>query len=148
MTLIIRMVTHARAADDIEINPHTNETLASLRRTILRRIKSKNVYVVYSVLIGFPILVYSGKLELSISGGEGREPFVLNEDKKLLGQFQIRDKMIITAKLCPTGSTAASSPDSSSDSSTSCAPHGFDTPGAAEEIEQALPGVVIFSTSP
>lgn len=87
---------------------------------------------------------YSGKLELSISNGEGREPFILTEDKKLLSQLPVRDKMILTAKLCPAGSAAASSPDSSSDSSTSCPQHAYDTPGAAEEVEASLPGVVCF----
>jgi len=68
----------------------------------------------------------------------------LAEDKKLLGQLPVRDKMLVTAKMCLAVATAASSPDSSSDSSTSCHQHAFDSPAAAEQMEASLPGVVSF----
>lgn len=46
ISLIIRFTHPQRALDDIEINTHANETLASLNRTILRRIKGMIKFIV------------------------------------------------------------------------------------------------------
>ena len=75
MALIIRFANPARNVDDIEILTHTNDTLASLRRQILRRIKASGTNV---------------KLDLFING-EALEPA---DDRKLLSQIPLRDKMV------------------------------------------------------
>ena len=72
--------------------------------------------------------------------GDPREPTVLTDDRKLLSQLPIRDKMILTAKLCQANSNTASSPESSSDSSTSSPQHPYNGPNL--EAENVLPGVV------
>ncbi|KAL0281150.1 UNVERIFIED_CONTAM: hypothetical protein PYX00_002224 [Menopon gallinae] len=128
ISLIIRFSHPQRALDDIEINTHANETLASLSRTILRRIKA-----------GAAV-----KVELIVNG-ESREPVVLTDDRKLLSELHIRDNMILTAKLCQANSNTASSPESSSDSSTSSPQHPYDGPNL--EAENVLPGVLMSRRS-
>lgn len=82
------------------------------------------------------------KVELIVNG-ESREPVVLTDDRKLLSELPIRDNMILTAKLCQANSNTASSPESSSDSSTSSPQHPYDGPNL--EAENVLPGVVSVS---
>lgn len=74
VTLIIRFSSPNRQVDDLELFTHSNDTLASLRRQILRRIKP-GVHC---------------KLELFVNG----EPLDTADDRKLLSQVQIRDKMV------------------------------------------------------
>lgn len=78
-------------------------------------------------------------MELVVNG-DHREPISLTDDRKLLSQLPIRDKMMLTAKLCQANSNTASSPESSSDSSTSSPQHPYDGPNL--EAEDVLPGVV------
>lgn len=61
--------------DDIEIFTHSNDTLGSLRRQILRRIKANGSNV---------------KLDLFLNG----EPLESTDDRKLLSQTPLRDKMV------------------------------------------------------
>ena len=75
MCLIIRFANPARNVDDIEVYSHTNDTLASLRRQILRRIKATGSNV---------------KLDLYING----EMLEQSDDRKLLSQIPLRDKMV------------------------------------------------------
>ncbi|XP_011304639.1 probable ubiquitin carboxyl-terminal hydrolase FAF-X [Fopius arisanus] len=122
MSLVIRFVNPGRSIDDIEIYTHSNDTLASLRRQILRRIKASGTNV---------------KLDLFING----ESLEQADDRKLLSQIPLRDKMLLSAKLSQINSNMPSSPDSSSDSSTSSPHHPYDGPNL--EAENSLPGVVM-----
>lgn len=122
MSLVIRFVNPGRSIDDIDVYTHTNDTLASLRRQILRRIKASGTNV---------------KLDLFING----ESLEQADDRKLLSQIPLRDKMLLSAKLSQISSNMPSSPDSSSDSSTSSPHHPYDGPNV--EAENSLPGVVM-----
>lgn len=60
----------------MEVFTHSNDTLASLRRSVLRRIKAS---------------VANVKLELFVNG----EPLDTVDDRKLLSQIPLRDKMVM-----------------------------------------------------
>ncbi|XP_049853945.1 probable ubiquitin carboxyl-terminal hydrolase FAF-X isoform X1 [Schistocerca gregaria] len=122
LSLLVRFSNPGRPVDDIDIFTHSNDTLASLRRQILRRIKASGTNV---------------KLDLFING-ELLDPA---DDRKLLSQIPLRDKMLLSAKLCQVNSNMPSSPDSSSDSSTSSPQHPYDGPNL--EAENILPGVLM-----
>lgn len=122
MSLIIRFVNPGRNIDDIDIFTHSNDTLASLRRQILRRIKANGSNV---------------KLDLFING----ELLEQADDRKLLSHIPLRDKMLLSAKVSQMSSNMPSSPDSSSDSSTSSPHYVHDGPNL--EAENSLPGVVM-----
>ncbi|CAG5097169.1 Similar to Usp9x: Probable ubiquitin carboxyl-terminal hydrolase FAF-X (Mus musculus) [Cotesia congregata] len=122
MSLILRLVSPGRNIDDIDVYTHSNDTLASLRRQILRRTKANGTNV---------------KLDLYING----ESLDQADDRKLLSQIPLRDKMLLSAKLSQMHSNIPSSPDSSSDSSTSSPHHPYDGPNV--EAENSLPGVVM-----
>ncbi|XP_034939757.1 probable ubiquitin carboxyl-terminal hydrolase FAF-X isoform X2 [Chelonus insularis] len=126
MSLIIRFVSPGRNIDDIDISTHSNDTLASLRRQILRRIKANDTNV---------------KLDLYTNG----ESLDQADDRKLLSQLPLRDKTLLSAKLSQILSNIPSSPDSSSDSSTSSPHHPYDGPNL--EAENSLPGVVMSQQS-
>lgn len=74
ISLIVRFSTPSRQVDDMEMYSHTNDTVASLRRQIMRRIKA-GVHC---------------KLELFVNG----EPLENADDWKLLVQVHIRDKAV------------------------------------------------------
>jgi ubiquitin carboxyl-terminal hydrolase 9/24 len=74
LAFIVRFSSPSRQVEDMEMFTHSNDTLASLRRHILRRIKP-GVHC---------------KLELFING----EPLDPADDRKLLSQMPIRDKMV------------------------------------------------------
>ncbi|XP_026291782.1 probable ubiquitin carboxyl-terminal hydrolase FAF-X isoform X3 [Frankliniella occidentalis] len=122
LTLIVRFSTPGRQSEDVEVFTHSNDTLVSLRRQVLRRIKASGVNV---------------KLDLFVNG----EPLDPAEDHKLLSQIPLRNKGVLTAKLCQANSNMPSSPDSSSDSSTGSPQHPYDGPNA--EAENCLPGVLM-----
>jgi ubiquitin carboxyl-terminal hydrolase 9/24 len=75
LSLVIRFASPGRNVDDIDIFTHSNDTLASLRRQILRRIKASGTNV---------------KLDLFING----ESLEQSDDRKLLSQIPLRDKMV------------------------------------------------------
>lgn len=75
LSLVIRFANPGRNVDDIDIFTHSNDTLASLRRQILRRIKAAGTNV---------------KLDLFING----ESLEQSDDRKLLSQIPLRDKMV------------------------------------------------------
>ena len=77
------------------------------------------------------------KVDLIVNG----EILDQNDDRKLVSQAQVRDKTLITAKLCQIGSSMPSSPDSSSDSSTGSPHNTYDGPNV--EAENCLPGVLM-----
>ncbi|KAM8857951.1 ubiquitin carboxyl-terminal hydrolase 9X isoform 6-T8 [Synchiropus picturatus] len=126
ITLIIRFPNQGRQVDDLDIWSHTNDTIGSVRRGILNRIKANAAHT---------------KIELFI-GGEVVDPA---DDRKLIGQLNLKDKTLITAKLTQVGANMPSSPDSSSDSSTgSPGNHGNHySDGPNPEVESCLPGVIM-----
>lgn len=74
LSLIVRLSSPNRQVEDMEMFTHSNDTLGALRRHILRRIKP-GIHC---------------KLELYING-EMLDPV---DDRKLLSQMPIRDKMV------------------------------------------------------
>ncbi|RXM31625.1 putative ubiquitin carboxyl-terminal hydrolase FAF-X [Acipenser ruthenus] len=80
ITLIVRFPNQGRQVDDLDIWSHTNDTIGSVRRCILTRIKANSTHT---------------KIELFI-GGELVDPA---DDRKLIGQLNLKDKTLITAKL-------------------------------------------------
>lgn len=74
LALIVRFSSPSRQVEDLELYTHSNDTLHSLRKYILRRIKP-GVHC---------------KLELFINS----EPLDPNDDRKLLSQVPIRDKTV------------------------------------------------------
>lgn len=89
--------------DDMEINTHSNEMVASFKRNLLKRIKGTAANV-NNIKVDF---YYSNDNLIEIA-----------DDRNPIGFYNIRDKMMLTAKLTPFGPGISSSPDSSSDSST------------------------------
>lgn len=79
LTLIIRFSSPNRQVEDVELYTHSNDTLASLRKCIMKRLKP-NVHC---------------KLELFVNG----EPLEPADDRKLLSQIPIRDKMVGITKV-------------------------------------------------
>ncbi|GAB1302650.1 Ubiquitinyl hydrolase 1 [Apodemus speciosus] len=128
LSFIVRFPNQGRQVDDLEVWSHTNDTIGSVRRCILNRIKANVAHT---------------KIELFV-GGELIDP---GDDRKLIGQLNLKDKSLITAKLTQISSNMPSSPDSSSDSSTgSPGNHGNHySDGPNPEVESCLPGVTGFS---
>lgn len=122
LVLTIRFPNQGRHVEDIDIWTHSNDTLGSVRRQILTRVKANNVNM---------------KVDLFVNG-ELLDPA---DDKKLMSQLPLRDKMLVSAKLCQVGSNMPSSPDSSSDSSAGSPQHPYDGPNT--EAESCLPGVLM-----
>uniref|UniRef100_A0A2I3FXJ4 ubiquitinyl hydrolase 1 n=1 Tax=Nomascus leucogenys TaxID=61853 RepID=A0A2I3FXJ4_NOMLE len=125
LSFVVRFPNQGRQVDDLEVWSHTNDTIGSVRRCILNRIKANVAHT---------------KIELFV-GGELIDPA---DDRKLIGQLNLKDKSLITAKLTQISSNMPSSPDSSSDSSTgSPGNHGNHySDGPNPEVESCLPGVV------
>ncbi|XP_066261614.1 ubiquitin carboxyl-terminal hydrolase 9X [Euwallacea similis] len=121
LALIVRFSNINRQVEDMEFHTHTNDTLLSLRRAILRRLKTS----------------IHCKLELFLNG----EPLETTDDRKLLSQIPLRDKTIVSAKVTQVNSNVESSQDSSSDSSSSSPQHLYDAPNT--DMENLLPGVLM-----
>lgn len=120
LMLTIRFPNQGRHMDDIEIWTHTNDTMHAIRRQILTKIKANNVNM---------------KVDLFING-----ELLDQNDKKLVCQLPLKDKMLLTAKLYQVNSNVPS-PDSSSDSSTgSPSQNPYETSNV--DTENCLPGVV------
>lgn len=132
LSLLVRFSNPGRQVDDIEILTHSNDTLASFRRQVLRRIKATGANV---------------KLDLFVNG----DILEAADDRKLLLHIPLKDKMLLSAKLCQVNINNPSSPDSSSDSSTSSPHHPYDASNATaavaasghQEAEHSLPGVIM-----
>ena len=85
-----------RQVDDLEIWTHTNETLGSVKRQVLQRMKSSSPNV---------------KLEVFLNG----DPIGPVDDRKIISHLPIKDKTLLSAKITTVGSggqAPASSPDS------------------------------------
>ncbi|XP_076338950.1 ubiquitin carboxyl-terminal hydrolase 9X-like isoform X1 [Tachypleus tridentatus] len=122
VVLTVRFPNQGHHVDDLDVWTHTNDTLGSVRRQILMRVKGNNPHV---------------KVELFING-EIQDPA---NDKRLLSQLPQRDKLILSAKLSQANTNMPSSPDSSSDSSEGSPQNPFDGPNI--EAEGCLPGVLM-----
>ncbi|XP_071463035.1 ubiquitin carboxyl-terminal hydrolase 9X-like isoform X2 [Marmota flaviventris] len=126
LSLIVRFPNQGRQVDDLDILSHTNDTVGSVRRCILNRIKANVAHT---------------KIELFVGG----ELIDSEDDRKLIGQLNLKDKSLITAKLTQINSNLPSSPDSSSDSSTGSpgnhCNHYSNSPNP--EVENCLPGVIM-----
>lgn len=127
--LYVRFQTPGRQLDDIEVTTHTNETLISFKRNLLKRIKGSSVNSI--------------KIDLFNSNGELIE---IQDDRQPLSACNIRDKTVLNVKLSAIGTGLASSPDSSSDSSTGSPPRPCPDMQRVES-ENTLPGVIIASKS-
>ncbi|KAK4027909.1 probable ubiquitin carboxyl-terminal hydrolase FAF-X [Daphnia magna] len=137
-TLIVRFPNQGRQLEDIEVWTHSNETLATVRRRIMARVKSTNQTstlpvtaganssIMQSQIVGHqqppvqqPQQQQSGvKLDLYLNN-ELIEP---SEGYRLVADLPLRDKTMLTAKLSQSNTAVAGSPDSSSDSSTGGSP--------------------------
>ncbi|XP_016095403.1 probable ubiquitin carboxyl-terminal hydrolase FAF-X [Sinocyclocheilus grahami] len=126
ITLVVRFPNQGRQVEDLDIWSHTNDTIGSVRRCILSRIKANSTHT---------------KVELFI-GGEIVDPA---EDRRLIGQLNLKDKTLITAKLTQVSNNMPSSPDSSSDSSTGSPGNHTNqySDGPNPEVESCLPGVIM-----
>ncbi|KAL4667321.1 hypothetical protein H8959_006010 [Pygathrix nigripes] len=126
LSLIVRFPNQSRQVEELDIWSHTNDTVGSVRRCIVNRIKANVAHT---------------KIELFVGG----ELIDSEDDRKLIGQLNLKDKSIITAKLIQINSNMPSSPDSSSDSSTTSpgnhCNHYNDGPNL--EVERCLPGVIM-----
>ncbi|XP_031516942.1 probable ubiquitin carboxyl-terminal hydrolase FAF-Y isoform X8 [Papio anubis] len=126
LSLIVRFPNQSRQVDELDIWSHTNDTVGSVRRCIVNRIK---------------VNVAHTKIELFVGG----ELIDSEDDRKLIGQLNLKDKSLITAKLTQINSNMPSSPDSSSDSSAASpgnhCNHYNDGPNL--EVESCLPGVIM-----
>ncbi|XP_041351568.1 probable ubiquitin carboxyl-terminal hydrolase FAF-X isoform X2 [Gigantopelta aegis] len=126
VSLKVRFPNQGRQVEDLEVWSHTNDTVGALRRQILQRVKANANNI---------------KVDLYVNG----EQIDSSEDKKLISQIPLRDKMTITAKLVQVGSNMPSSPDSSSDSSAGSPHHTEDGPNV--EAEHSLPGVLMSQSA-
>ncbi|KAK3596917.1 hypothetical protein CHS0354_031696 [Potamilus streckersoni] len=126
VSLSVRFPNQGRQMDDMDIWSHTNDTIGAVRRQILHRLKaSSNI-----------------KVDLYVNA-EILDP---SEDRRLISQIPLRDKMLITAKLVQVANSMPSSPDSSSDSSAGSPRHsGYDGPNI--EAENCLPGVLMANNA-
>ncbi|UYV75295.1 USP9X [Cordylochernes scorpioides] len=122
MILTVRFPNQGRSVEDMDIFTHSNDTLGSIRRQVLRGVKLANVNM---------------KVEL-FANGELLDP---SDDIKLISQLAIKDKMIISAKFAQASSNMPSSPESSSDSSPGSPQHLYEGPSLEEE--SLLPGVLM-----
>ncbi|XP_042614954.1 probable ubiquitin carboxyl-terminal hydrolase FAF-X isoform X2 [Cyprinus carpio] len=80
ITLVVRFPNQGRQVDDLDIWSHTNDTIGSVRRCILARIKANSTHT---------------KVELFI-GGEIVDPA---DDRRLIGQLNLKDKTIMSLHL-------------------------------------------------
>ncbi|XP_058466292.1 probable ubiquitin carboxyl-terminal hydrolase FAF isoform X2 [Malaya genurostris] len=124
INLYIRFQNPGRHLEDLEMVTHNNETVQSFKRNLMKRIKATTNNL---------------KIDLYNCNGEAIE---IIDDRHPLSNYNIRDKMLITVKLTPSGSGLASSPDSSSDSSSDSPPRPCPDMQRSES-EEMLPGVII-----
>ena len=75
LSFIVRFPNQGRQVDDLDVWSHTNDTIGSVRRCILNRIKANVAHT---------------KIELFV-GGELIDPA---DDRKLIGQLNLKDKSV------------------------------------------------------
>ena len=89
MMLVFRLSSQGRQVDDIEIWTHTNDTLGSVRRQIMQRLKANPA---------------SAKLELFLNG----DVIDTVDDRKILLHLPLRDKTLLNGKLTQINGNQAS----------------------------------------
>uniref|UniRef100_A0A146LHV0 ubiquitinyl hydrolase 1 n=3 Tax=Lygus hesperus TaxID=30085 RepID=A0A146LHV0_LYGHE len=146
MTLIVRFSQPGRMMDDIEIPTHGNETVGMARRYILRRIKAgATQHVKLDLYFNNDLLdpTEDRKLigELLFCDKIRNRELVDPEDRKLIGELLFSNKILLNGKWSQANANMGSSPDSSSDSSTSSPQHLYETPNVTAET--SLPGVLL-----
>uniref|UniRef100_A0A2K5QGA4 ubiquitinyl hydrolase 1 n=1 Tax=Cebus imitator TaxID=2715852 RepID=A0A2K5QGA4_CEBIM len=126
VSLIVQFPNQGTQVDEMDIWSHTNDTVGSVRRCIVNRVKANVAHT---------------KIELFVGG----ELIDSEDDRKLIGQLNLKDKSLITAKLTQINSNMLSSPDSSSDSSTASPGNHYNhyNDGHNLEVESCLPGVIM-----
>lgn len=165
--MVVRFPNQGRQPEDIEILTHSNETFATVRRRILTRIKSLNQQSFSHAASG----TNSALIQHQIGGQQTlallhqQAPIKLDlylnnelldpsESYRPVSQFPLKDKTVLTAKLSPSSTAVAGSPDSSSDSSVGGspqhAPSGYAAGSASQQAspstaasEMMLPGVLM-----
>lgn len=75
MSLTVRFPNQGRQVEDLDILSHTNDTIGSVRRCILNRIKANAAHT---------------KIELYVGG----ELIDSEDDRKLVEQLNLRDKSV------------------------------------------------------
>uniref|UniRef100_A0A182W8G5 USP domain-containing protein n=1 Tax=Anopheles minimus TaxID=112268 RepID=A0A182W8G5_9DIPT len=112
--LIIKFQTPGRQLDDIEMMSHSNETMHSFKRNLLRRIK----------------VLKANEIRVDLYDNGTNELVMVPDEQQTLAFYGIRDKMSLIAKLTPvsSGLMAAGSPDSSSESSSGSPPRNYVDP--------------------
>ncbi|XP_010629475.1 probable ubiquitin carboxyl-terminal hydrolase FAF-X [Fukomys damarensis] len=121
LSFIVRFPNQRR--HDLDIPSHTNDTVGSIRRCILNQIKAN---------------VARTKVELFVDG----ELLDSLDDRKLIGQLNLKDKSLITAKLTQINSNVSSRPDSPSAGPPRNHQNLYsDDPNP--EVESCLPGVIM-----
>ena len=112
--LIVKFQTPGRQLDDIELLSHSNETMHSFKRNLLRRIK----------------VLKANEIRVDLYDNGTNELIMVPDDQQTLAFYGIRDKMSLIAKLTPvsSGLMAAGSPDSSSESSSGSPPRNYVDP--------------------
>ncbi|XP_050076338.1 probable ubiquitin carboxyl-terminal hydrolase FAF [Anopheles maculipalpis] len=112
--LIVKFQTPGRQLDDIEMMSHSNETMHSFKRSLLRRIK----------------VLKANEIRVDLYDNGTNELVMVPDEQQTLAFYGIRDKMSLIAKLTPvsSGLMAAGSPDSSSESSSGSPPRNYVDP--------------------
>jgi ubiquitin carboxyl-terminal hydrolase 9/24 len=118
--ILVRIPIQNRQNEDIELLSHSNETIGSLRRQIYQRAK----------------LNPQVKIDLVINN----ECVECNDDNKILGDYQLKEKMVIIVKVTQNNTCVGSSPETSSDEFVDDQHHVIDSPKIEHEI--VLPSVV------
>uniref|UniRef100_A0A182MIB8 ubiquitinyl hydrolase 1 n=1 Tax=Anopheles culicifacies TaxID=139723 RepID=A0A182MIB8_9DIPT len=112
--LIVKFQTPGRQLDDLEMMSHSNETMHSFKRNLLRRIK----------------VLKANEIRVDLYDNGTNELVMVPDEQQTLAFYGIRDKMSLIAKLTPvsSGLMAAGSPDSSSESSSGSPPRNYVDP--------------------
>ncbi|KAK3589909.1 hypothetical protein CHS0354_034922 [Potamilus streckersoni] len=119
LSLSVCFPNQGRQMDNMDIWSHTNDTIGSVRRQILHRLKASS----------------NTKVDLYVNA-EILDP---SEDMRVISQIPLRHKMLIRATLVHVADSVLSSSDSSSTGS----PHHIGYKGPNTEEENCLPGVLM-----
>ncbi|XP_063100555.1 probable ubiquitin carboxyl-terminal hydrolase FAF-X isoform X2 [Cavia porcellus] len=126
LSLIVRFPNQGRQIDDMDILSHTNDTVGSIRRCILNRMKASSAHTKIELFVDSELLDYE-------------------DDRKLIGQLNVKNKCLIIAKVTQINSNMPSSSASASDSSAASpgAHYSHDNNVPNPEVESCLPGVIM-----
>lgn len=128
INLYFRFTNSGRPIDDIEFTTHSNEMVCSLKRNLLKKLKTT---------------LNNIKVDFYYNNGELIE---IEDNLDPIGQYAFRDKTLVNVKLTQISPAVKSSPDSSSDSSTGSPPRPCPNIQRPDS-EWTLPGVIISQKS-